>query len=81
MSFVKIGGKLFASTLSTLGRSSYTEVVTKVVRVKDTRKVKYAPEGRSMDIDVQVVMGPKSQQTLRGIIELAQYVPDDTMAT
>jgi hypothetical protein len=75
MSFVRIGDKLYARTLSSLDYTDYVEVRFKMNTVKDERQDKYAPERQSMDVDIPTVMGPKSRQTLRTRVRLTQNVP------
>ena len=76
MSFVRIGDKLYANTLSSLDYKDYVEVGFKVNTVKDKRQDKYAPERQSMDVDIPTVMGPKSKQTLRTRVGLNGGVPN-----
>jgi hypothetical protein len=68
--FVKVGDKVFASTLSTLNSIDYIEVTFKIKTVKDKRKTKYAPERQPMDIDIPTVVGPKSRLVLLRRVEL-----------
>ena len=68
MSFISSNGKLFASTLSTFNPQDYAEVTFKVSKVKDSRKTKYAPKRQVTDVEVPVIMGTKSWQTLQNRI-------------
>ena len=72
LAFVRVGNKLFASTLSTLDYTKYTEVAFKVTAGIDKRETKRAPKRQSMDIDVPVVVGPNSKRMLLRRIRLAR---------
>ena len=76
LSFFRDGNKLLASTLSTLNPLNYAEVTFKTATVKDKRQTKRAPKRRAMDIDVPVVVGPRSRTTLLKRVELTQGFPD-----
>ena len=76
MSFVRIGYKLYANTLSSLDYKDYVEVCFKMDTMKDKRQDKYAPERQSMDVDIPTVMGPKSKATLRTRVGLNGGVPN-----
>jgi large subunit ribosomal protein L32 len=68
--FVKVGDKLFASTLSTLISQDYAEVAFQTKVLKDKRKTKYTLERQAMDVDVPAILGPKSKVTLLKRVEL-----------
>ena len=53
----------------------YTEVIFKTATVKDTRQTKRAPKRQVMDIDIPVVVGPRSRTTLLKRVELTQDYP------
>jgi len=76
LSFVRVGDKLLASTLSTLVPINYTEVIFKTTAAKDKRQTKRAPKRQAMDIDIPVVVGPRSRTTLLKRVELTQDSPD-----
>jgi len=75
--FIRVGNKLFASTLSTLNSIDYAKVSFKIQKVKDNRKTKYAPEYQVIDIDVPIVVGPQSKVTLLNRVKLTHA---DTLA-
>ena len=75
LSFVRVGDKLFASTLSTLDPTNYTEVTFKTATVKDKRQTKRAPKRQAMDVDIPAVVGPRSRITLLKRVGLTQDFP------
>ena len=76
LSFVKRGGDLFASTLSTLKPEDYKKVDFNIKLQKDKCKTKYTLERAQKEVNIPVIMGSRSQKMWETRMELTDNSPD-----